>query len=42
MRREPPRGYVCVYPFVRPHEWYLLPAPERARMLAEASRRSWI
>jgi hydrogen peroxide-dependent heme synthase len=38
MRGEPPRGYVCVYPFVRTHEWYLLPAPERARMLAEHGR----
>jgi hydrogen peroxide-dependent heme synthase len=38
MRGEPPRGYVCVYPFVRSHEWYLLPASERARMLAEHGR----
>jgi hydrogen peroxide-dependent heme synthase len=38
LRGEPPRGYVCVYPFVRSHEWYLLPAPERARMLAEHGR----
>jgi peroxiredoxin len=38
MRGEPPRGYVCVYPFVRSHEWYLLPAAERAQMLAEHGR----
>jgi chlorite dismutase len=35
---EPPRGYVCVYPFVRSYEWYLLPASERAQMLAEHGR----
>ena len=38
LRGEPPRGYVCVYPFVRSLEWYLLPASERARMLAEHGR----
>jgi chlorite dismutase len=32
---EPPRKYVCVYPFVRSYEWYLLPDEERRRMLAE-------
>jgi chlorite dismutase len=32
---EPERGYVCVYPFVRSYEWYLLPDDERRRMLAE-------
>ncbi len=35
---EPARRYVCVYPFVRSREWYLLPAPERRRMLAEHGR----
>jgi peroxiredoxin len=35
LRGEPPRGYVCVYPFTRSYEWYLLPAADRARMLAE-------
>ena len=24
-RGEEPRGYVCVYPFVRSYDWYLLP-----------------
>ena len=32
---EEPRGYVCVYPFVRSYEWYLLNPAERRRMLAE-------
>jgi chlorite dismutase len=32
---EEPRRYVCVYPFVRSYEWYLLPDDERRRMLAE-------
>ncbi|MBV9512565.1 MAG: chlorite dismutase family protein [Mycobacteriaceae bacterium] len=28
-------AYLCVYPFVRSYEWYLLPEDERRRMLAE-------
>ena len=32
---EEPRKYVCVYPFVRSYEWYLLPDEERRAMLAE-------
>ncbi len=32
---EPARKYICVYPFVRSYEWYLLPAEERRKMLAE-------
>jgi chlorite dismutase len=32
---EEPRGWVCVYPFVRSYEWYLLPDEERRAMLAE-------
>jgi peroxiredoxin len=32
---EEPRRYLCVYPFVRSYEWYLLPDDERRRMLAE-------
>ena len=32
---EEPRGYVCVYPFVRSYEWYLLPETERRAMLTE-------
>jgi hydrogen peroxide-dependent heme synthase len=30
-----PRGYLCVYPFVRSYDWYLLPDEERRAMLAE-------
>jgi peroxiredoxin len=30
-----PLKYVCVYPFVRSYEWYLLPEDERRAMLAE-------
>jgi peroxiredoxin len=32
---EPARGYICVYPFVRSYEWYLLPDEQRRDMLAE-------
>jgi hydrogen peroxide-dependent heme synthase len=32
---EEPRKYVCVYPFVRSYEWYLLEDTERRRLLAE-------
>jgi hydrogen peroxide-dependent heme synthase len=32
---ETPRDYVCVYPFVRSYEWYLLPDQERRALLAE-------
>ncbi|HVL85589.1 MAG TPA: hydrogen peroxide-dependent heme synthase [Pseudonocardia sp.] len=32
---EQPRRYVCVYPFVRSLDWYLLPDEERRAMLAD-------
>jgi hydrogen peroxide-dependent heme synthase len=32
---EQSRAYVCVYPFVRSYEWYLLPDEERRALLAE-------
>lgn len=32
---EEARDYVCVYPFVRSYEWYLLPDAERRALLAE-------
>jgi hydrogen peroxide-dependent heme synthase len=32
---EEPKRFVCVYPFVRSYEWYLLPDQERRAMLAE-------
>lgn len=30
-----PRTWLCVYPFVRSHEWYLLPEVDRREMLRE-------
>ena len=30
---KPPLGWLCVYPFVRTPEWYLLPGEERGRLL---------
>jgi chlorite dismutase len=35
LAEEEPRAYVCVYPFVRSYEWYLLPDAERRALLAE-------
>jgi len=32
---EDPKDYVCVYPFVRSYEWYLLDDAERRGLLAE-------
>lgn len=32
---EAPRGYICVYPFVRSYEWYLLEEKERRTMLRD-------
>jgi peroxiredoxin len=32
---EPPRKFLCVYPFVRTPEWYLLSKEERGALLAE-------
>ncbi|HEY0532945.1 MAG TPA: hydrogen peroxide-dependent heme synthase [Actinoplanes sp.] len=32
---EEARSYLCVYPFVRSYEWYLLPDEDRRGMLAE-------
>jgi peroxiredoxin len=32
---EHAREWVCVYPFVRSYEWYLLPDEDRRAMLAE-------
>jgi peroxiredoxin len=31
----PPKTFLCVYPFVRTPEWYLLPREERSALLAE-------
>jgi hydrogen peroxide-dependent heme synthase len=35
MADEPAYPYLCVYPFVRSYEWYLLPDDERKDMLRE-------
>jgi hydrogen peroxide-dependent heme synthase len=35
MTGEDARRYICVYPFVRSYEWYLLPDEERRKMLVE-------
>ena len=35
MAGEEPRGYLCLYPFVRSYEWYLLPDDERRQLLVE-------
>ncbi|NLG20425.1 MAG: chlorite dismutase family protein [Actinomycetales bacterium] len=32
---EEPGAYICVYPFVRSYDWYVLPQEERSRMLRE-------
>ena len=35
LAEERARSYVCVYPFVRSYEWYLLPDADRRAMLVE-------
>jgi len=35
VKGEPPKIYLCVYPFVRTPEWYLLSREERGAFLAE-------
>lgn len=35
LKGEAPKKYLCVYPFVRTPEWYLLSRDERAALLAE-------
>ena len=35
MSDEEAKAHLCVYPFVRSHEWYLLPEAERRAMLVE-------
>ncbi|MGF1661380.1 MAG: hydrogen peroxide-dependent heme synthase [Kineosporiaceae bacterium] len=35
---EPAGDYLCVYPFVRSYEWYLLPEEERRDLLVEHGR----
>ena len=38
LAEEEARAYVCVYPFVRSYEWYLLEDAERRSLLAEHGR----
>lgn len=38
MAEEEARSNVCVYPFVRSYEWYLLPESERRALLVEHGR----
>ena len=33
-------NYICVYPFVRSYEWYLLPDEERRKMLADHGKQA--
>ena len=35
---EEPRRYLCLYPFVRSYDWYLLEESERRQLLAEHGR----
>lgn len=37
---EEPGAYICVYPFVRSYQWYVLPESERRKMLAEHGRKA--
>ena len=39
MHGKEPKQWLCVYPFVRSYEWYLLPEEERRDMLAEHGRK---
>ncbi|WP_119696416.1 hydrogen peroxide-dependent heme synthase [Microbacterium halotolerans] len=39
LRGIAPKGWLTVYPFVRSHEWYLLPDDERRGMLADHGRK---
>ncbi len=39
LRGEHARQWLCLYPFVRSYEWYLLPEVERSAMLAEHGRK---
>lgn len=39
LRGESARGWLCLYPFVRSYEWYLLPDDERSALLAEHGRK---
>ena len=38
LAEEEPRKYLCVYPFVRSYDWYLLPESQRRSLLVEHGR----
>ncbi|PRY67895.1 chlorite dismutase [Glaciihabitans tibetensis] len=38
MRGKEPEAWLCVYPFVRSYDWYLLPEADRRQMLADHGR----
>lgn len=39
LRGKDPAAWMCVYPFVRSYEWYVLPPDERRGMLAEHGKK---
>lgn len=39
LRDKDPSAWMCVYPFVRSYEWYIIPADDRRRMLAEHGKK---
>ena len=39
LRGKDPLAWMCVYPFVRSYEWYILPPDERRGMLAEHGKK---
>lgn len=39
LRGKDPAAWMCVYPFVRSYEWYILPPEERRGMLAEHGKK---
>jgi len=40
MAEEEPRDYLCVYPFVRSYDWYLMDEKERRAILSEHGRQA--
>jgi chlorite dismutase len=39
LRGKDPAAWMCVYPFVRSYEWYILPPEERRGMLADHGKK---
>jgi hydrogen peroxide-dependent heme synthase len=40
LAEEEPGAYLCVYPFVRSYDWYLLPEDDRRTMLADHGKQA--